>query len=1230
LVGSIDIRVTRGGITETLTVPVNLTSTFVPGVGFDPPYVNINDNNFAQTVAVIGASAGNISVSYAIPANLAGVITIEWAEDVPEVSITATRPFGPLASGSFNIYVTRQGVEESFAVNVNLTNTVELDPQTVAITDAELEQVVTVIGTATGPIDIAVVGILPVGVSVTHNAALGLVNIAATRPTTDIAPITGSFEIEVTRQGVTERLPVGVNLTTTWTQPPPTLEFNPVITAITNDNLVQIVEVEGTATGPIGINYDPDDVPTGVTISHDAATITITGERPDTNVAPTVGSFEIEVSRGGASISFMVLVNLTTTWTPAPTIVFSPITARINNAILSQVVAIEGTALGGISISYNPADIPAGIGIELDADAGIIIITGERPEGIGIFALTPQSFDIEISRGGITEILTVEVDFATQLPTDLSGIIATHTGGGALGGEPETGFTIADVPSSAESVEVTLDNLGARTAATNPIMLTFVGDASAERIATATVAISQAWRTDATITITAIRQDETVLPHDTPDAGIDFEAEYLVGLVANAEYTVAGEARTADDEGSIPIETAWLGVNVAIIRNASAGFGNSAPQNLNIPARPSAPTGLGTTNSAAAQNTGTITGVTNLMEFRAITDPITEIWTSITTAPTITGLSAGSYELRLRFVAGAAFTGAIATVTVNSDDPPHDTPDAGIDFEAERLVGLVANAAYMVAGEARTADDEGTIPIETAWLGVNVAIIRNASAGFGNSAPQNLNIPARPSAPTGLGTTNTAVAQATGTITGVTNLMEFREITDPVTEAWTSVTTEPTITGLSAGSYELRLRFVADTAFTGAIATVTVNSDDPTVRPPRLASLSISQGTLSPTFSANTFSYAVSVGNAVTSISVTATAAAGSTIVSGTGAHSLSIGANTINVVVSAPGASNITYTIVVTRAAAQQPGPGPVAPTLTLSPNPAPFITARLGANATATVNIGGWASGAITFTNDNTPDWVILTPNAAANTITVSLGEDAPATAVNDTWTVRVNRGGQNVQLTVRVNIPAAPAIATYKLAFEDQIIPREDWPANPFADVFAADWFYETVLFAYAHGIMTGTAPMTFSPDMTLTRAMAVQVLYNLEGRPGVAGLTNPFTDVAETAWYRDAVVWAADNGIVSGIGDNLFAPSSDIIRSHMTIILNNYATFRGLTLPELRDNPVFIDGDDIRDYARDSIFSMFRAGIVSGMGDNNFAPAGNATRAQFATMFKNFMMAAEIHE
>jgi hypothetical protein len=141
------------------------------------------------------------------------------------------------------------------------------------------------------------------------------------------------------------------------------------------------------------------------------------------------------------------------------------------------------------------------------------------------------------------------------------------------------------------------------------------------------------------------------------------------------------------------------------------------------------------------------------------------------------------------------------------------------------------------------------------------------------------------------------------------------------------------------------------------------------------------------------------------------------------------------------------------------------------------------------------------------------------------------------------------------------------------------------------------------------------------------MVVQVLYNYENRPDVAGMVNPFTDVAEGAWYHDAVVWAAANGLVSGVSASLFAPDSYITRAHVMIILNNYAEFAKFELPALRNSQLFTDDIDVRDYAREAIDRFFRAMIIHGRPDGSFEPQGNVTRGELAGILSGFVIYSE---
>ena len=192
---------------------------------------------------------------------------------------------------------------------------------------------------------------------------------------------------------------------------------------------------------------------------------------------------------------------------------------------------------------------------------------------------------------------------------------------------------------------------------------------------------------------------------------------------------------------------------------------------------------------------------------------------------------------------------------------------------------------------------------------------------------------------------------------------------------------------------------------------------------------------------------------------------------------------------------------------------------------------------------------------------------------------------------------------------------------------VIPPVDVPTNalPFTDVATNSWYYDSVNFVCDNGLFAGTSDTTFSPDVSMTRAMMVTVLYRLAGSPETSAYM--FTDVPADAWYANAVNWAATNGIVNGIGDNKFDPNANITREQMAVILYNYAKAMGIDLPSLREALTFADADAMSNWAIDAISAMYKAEVLNGKGNNIFDAQGNASRAEVATMFMNFIAAIQ---
>lgn len=182
-------------------------------------------------------------------------------------------------------------------------------------------------------------------------------------------------------------------------------------------------------------------------------------------------------------------------------------------------------------------------------------------------------------------------------------------------------------------------------------------------------------------------------------------------------------------------------------------------------------------------------------------------------------------------------------------------------------------------------------------------------------------------------------------------------------------------------------------------------------------------------------------------------------------------------------------------------------------------------------------------------------------------------------------------------------------------------DETPVAAFVDVADSDWYADAVQYVFANGLMAGTSDTTFSPNATTTRAMIVTILYRLEGTPAVTG-TTAFTDVAAGQYYADAVVWAAQNGIVSGTSATTFSPDGVITREQMAAILYRYAQHKGYDVTAKADLSMFTDAAQVSTYATDAMAWANASGLISGTSATTLSPAGSATRAQVATILMRF--------
>ena len=178
--------------------------------------------------------------------------------------------------------------------------------------------------------------------------------------------------------------------------------------------------------------------------------------------------------------------------------------------------------------------------------------------------------------------------------------------------------------------------------------------------------------------------------------------------------------------------------------------------------------------------------------------------------------------------------------------------------------------------------------------------------------------------------------------------------------------------------------------------------------------------------------------------------------------------------------------------------------------------------------------------------------------------------------------------------------------------------------YRDVAAGAWYSEAVAFATENGVMTGTSADTFSPNLEMSRAMLVTVIYRLEGEPAVSGAAH-FDDVASGQWYFAAIAWASENGIANGVSDKTFAPNDDISREQMAAILFRYANYKGYDTSARADLSAYSDAGSVSAYAEESMRWATGAGLITGMENSTLSPNSNATRAQVATILMRFVEA-----
>lgn len=177
-------------------------------------------------------------------------------------------------------------------------------------------------------------------------------------------------------------------------------------------------------------------------------------------------------------------------------------------------------------------------------------------------------------------------------------------------------------------------------------------------------------------------------------------------------------------------------------------------------------------------------------------------------------------------------------------------------------------------------------------------------------------------------------------------------------------------------------------------------------------------------------------------------------------------------------------------------------------------------------------------------------------------------------------------------------------------------EEPEALSFVDVPTGAYYYDAVTWAVENGVTSGTSATTFSPNNSCTRAQMVTFLWRAAGSPRPESTVNPFTDVSTSAYYYNAVLWAAEQGITNGTSATTFSPDATVTRGQTVTFL-----WRNAGSPAA-------SGSSFTDVASDAYYATAVAwaageGITSGTSATTFSPDNDCTRGQIVTFLWRYM-------
>ena len=253
---------------------------------------------------------------------------------------------------------------------------------------------------------------------------------------------------------------------------------------------------------------------------------------------------------------------------------------------------------------------------------------------------------------------------------------------------------------------------------------------------------------------------------------------------------------------------------------------------------------------------------------------------------------------------------------------------------------------------------------------------------------------------------------------------------------------------------------------------------------------------------------------------------------------------------------------------------------------------------------------------------DYIVSVDTTTGGKVTVSPGRADKGDTV--TITVKPNEGyeldelfvtdknGDTVKVTSKGNNKYTFTMPASKVTVEASFVKtgETDPSTLPFTDVNVGDYFYDAVAWAVENGVTAGTSATTFSPNASCTRAQTVTFLWRAAGSPEPKTTSNPFTDVKESDYYYEAVLWAVENSITAGTSATTFSPNAVCTRGQVVTFLYRYdgtATAAGTNFTDVSEGA----------YYYDAVQWAAQSGITTGTTATTFSPDANCTRGQIVT-------------